>query len=183
MGTSRARIKADPKAICMQAENFLIASRVLVHHLGATFDMRLVIPDMIVRAFCTECYLKCAITLEKGSYSQGHNLMAFFNQLSDPTRARLAAYNEKFCSFSPTVKATQQQAPHVKHDIVSLINAAKDAFTLMRYSFEGRALPKDFGFGLDPVIFALRRYLLDVQPDWKSFVQGWPPGTPDCLTR
>lgn len=166
----------DPKIAFIHAENYFAASEILMDYMLHDNTRRVNVANVVLLTFAAECFLKCLLFLDKGSFPQRHELVELFDELDPENRKRLEEYNEDFCSTIAIAAQRKANTPHIKYDIRSLLNDSSTSFIDTRYMWEKahKSVPAVFGWGMDTVLLSLRKRILDLKPDWRELVPSDP---------
>ena len=163
----------DPKSTCHHAESYFSAHEVLQKHLHEITPLSLSAVNVVLMAFSVECFLKTILLLDKGSFVRSHNLIELFDDLGAENRAALSAHTEKFCAESLLWQSIIRQNPKDKHNIHTFLSDSAESFSKIRYMWEEEheRIPATFGWGLDSVLFSLRKRILEIKPEWVEFMR------------
>ncbi|MFL6797150.1 MAG: hypothetical protein ACJ8F3_07040 [Xanthobacteraceae bacterium] len=116
-------------------------------------------------AFAAELYLKALIAAEQETFKAvyEHDLWELFNKniKSQETKQKI---RDLYNSRTTTLQQAILQSTGVKRDFDAVIQFGKDAFELMRYSFEPGQ--RDHGWDGNGIINAIRDVALELQPTW-----------------
>jgi hypothetical protein len=105
-------------------------------------------------AFSCEIYLKCILLIEnnlKGS----HDLLKLYNYIQN--KQRIIEIYDSLKKFDPN------------KTIEDVFSKAENAYTRFRYMFQESTIPetgKVAIYGIDYALLAIRRYLIESNPDW-----------------
>lgn len=133
---------------------------------------------MVCKAFSLELYFKSLIRIGERSYGREHDLKKLFRLIRPTHRAEIerrwqvnadALRSEIHGMYA----ANGRPLPQV--DLNFVLTVSKDAFSIMRYAFEG--VPHDSGWLADTILEAVRDTILAMHPDWERKQQVFPAGT------
>jgi HEPN domain-containing protein len=138
---------------------------------------RLYLPTsyMVCKAFALELYFKCLIRIGGRSYGREHDLKKLFRLI------RLAHRSEIERRWQVNADALRSEVhgmyaadgrPLPKVDLNFVLTTSKDAFSIMRYAFEG--IPPDTGWLADTILEAARDTILAMYSDWERKQQVFP---------
>lgn len=117
-------------------------------------------------AFSLELYLKCLKIIETGSQPKKiHNLHNLYQSLSPGSKTKIENYYEEFIQSNPLAIAVKSEFKDIKLDIDTALSEADKAFIEWRYIYEFR--PKGFSTGVGDAVKAVRRYILELKPEWR----------------
>ena len=94
----------------------------------------LVMTTSLLQAFTIELLLKCLIRVEGGSPPPIHDLLCLFNQLSAPTRERLAAMWFDYVQSQPaeTTEPFKKIGVKIEPELTLALAAGRRAFQRIR---------------------------------------------------
>jgi hypothetical protein len=113
-------------------------------------------------AFACELYLKCIYGIEKGTTTGGqHLLWDTFDELSPEAKERIIELYEERRSH-----LTETELIFGLHcDFETALTEPGNAYQRFRYSYEPHK-PLNWSYRLNYVLFAFKKYILEIQPDW-----------------
>lgn len=119
-------------------------------------------------ALAAELQIKCIRALENdGEYLRGHDLEVLFNALDGESKAEIERLYEEVRAEKPYLAKWEAAHPKVQRKLDDILSMTKDAFESWRYEFE----EKDRRFwGVEELVEAMQRYILNLRPDWKDCV-------------
>lgn len=134
-------------------------------------------PIVLNAALCTELYLKCLLLLDKGGWTNGHDHVKLFNELSEAFQFNVRSFHEHYLKTDPEQirraewnKDTIDGTPPPSLDFDSQLAEKRDAFIYMRYWFENpdeRLSFQTIGYP-DTVALSLRHIIAKIKPEWKK---------------
>jgi hypothetical protein len=160
------RATPDPKVVFLVADQYWKASWTMAE---APHMQDVLLPSVVCAAFALELYFKSLRIMDKGAYSDEHNLRALFDQLGAPTQQRIRAL------FVPYLLAAQKADddisdagghPRSTVNFDSVLDASRQAFKFLRYVHEG--LPPMSGWSASGISKATRQAILERHPDWET---------------
>ncbi|MEI6627502.1 MAG: hypothetical protein WCL61_02815 [bacterium] len=132
-------------------------------HIGFDFaatDMDLIISTLsssfVASSLCLELYLKSIICLETGCSVRGHNLIFLYNKISNSGQQKI----QFFCSLEDKDTASNSNS------IISRLTEAQNSFEEWRYMYEGLSI--ESGHNLSSIIWGIRKYILELKPEWNK---------------
>jgi len=114
-------------------------------------------------AFCIELYLKCLITIEKGTKVGGHDLESLFSNLTKQTRETLIKEWDSFVTTS--VEKQKMRSDGYSTDLPSELKRSKNAFQWLRYEHEDLSKTGS-GLTIGPLMIMLRDVIISMHPEW-----------------
>jgi HEPN domain-containing protein len=178
----------DPHAVFIQALRFRHTSQ-LVGSAAPLSPDAYIFPLEVLQAFTAELYLKCLLHLTGRPHAaKGHQLKKLFDSLDDPSKKEMIEYYKEESASNPMIPgllaALAQEGEMAQFDIDSVFEQSNDAFTKLRYWHEDKAgvFGKAATAGLDDVVRATHRIVLERQRDWEKdipalFIVTFPPGS------
>jgi hypothetical protein len=179
-------ISKQPRAvdIFVVAEQFRAAARLAVvipamatavPTLQEAASLFLPTASMVCSALSLELYFKCLIRMGRKSYVHGHDLYKLFYLIGKPTQARIkqcwqANSAQVTADINRMYAGSGRPVPKATFDFV--LSASKDAFTVMRYGYQG--IPSDQGWLADTVVECARNAILERNPNWERMRQIFP---------
>jgi hypothetical protein len=155
---------ADAKKILHSAEIFRLATRILATQIEGGHPSFLA-PYGVNAAFTLELYLKCLLTLERGSPPRGHNLLQLFNKVRPANQARIRVYYDNAPEKSRQLRQAMQAVTGLPSDFDSDLKASQRAFELMRYHWEG-TWELGTGWSAGDITESVRHVIFEIRPDW-----------------
>jgi HEPN domain-containing protein len=162
-----------PQNACRHAEQYFAAHKALEKYMSEINSRGVNIPNVVLMAFSVECFLKTILLLDKGSFLRSHNLIELFDDIGDENRKAISDFNDQFVAACPHAQKIKKKNPNAKYDIRTLLRDSAESFKDIRYMWENehKFIPATFGWGLDGVLFALRKRILEIRPEWKEVMQ------------
>jgi hypothetical protein len=133
---------------------------------------------MVCKAFALELYFKCLIRVGQRTYGREHDLKKLFRLIRPAHRSEVESrwqVNADALRTEIHGMYAGNGRPLPKVDLNFVLTVSKDAFSLMRYAFEG--IPSDTGWLADTVLEAARDTILTMHPDWERKQQVFPAPT------
>jgi hypothetical protein len=155
----------DPKQLFKAAEVFREARDLLYSKLRET-RLRLAVPWGVNDALALELHLKCLLLIEQGTYPEEHNLKELFRNLSRQTKDVLRKEHDGIAENDPIFTNARAQIG-IETNLETLLELGQDAFTQLRYAFEGT--PPVGMWGLDIFTQLVRKRILLKHPDWEKW--------------
>jgi len=126
-------------------------------------------------ALSTELFLKCILHIDLGGWTNGHNHVQLFRELSTERQKQIRKYHEHYMKTDPwQIKRAKwnSQGPlaTAKLDFDSQLLEKKNAFIHMRYWFERPDSRMDYstlGYP-DTVARSIRNVIIKLRPEWES---------------
>jgi hypothetical protein len=171
------RTPPDPQKIFRHAADFEFATLYLADYIikkleSASPRTPVLVPDasrIVNSSLSLELYLKCLLSLEKGDYTRGHEIVKLFNDLSIDRRTRIKElFAEEFNRIPHLVYLRQQAKDKKKYEIEQILQQANNTFVEWRYAFEGL---KNVEYTGQPVRNAVKRVILEIKPDWMKILE------------
>ena len=117
---------------------------------------------MALSAFALELYLKCLIRIGRKSFGNAHDLQVLFALISPRQQSRIRKFWKETFLEEVRQDLTCAYAAQGKSGLVvdfdSVLAMSKDAFTLMRYAYEG--MPPNTGWAADGILECWRKRIL-----------------------
>ena len=165
-----AKPPIDPLRIYIQAERFLFADEKLRSQEVLTspeIGAYVMLPCLVMQAFCIELYIKCLICIEGHPVPRGHHLKNLFDRLNGKTQKELAAlwssHNESRQSFRMQLPPPWRD--RVSDDVREALSHGARAFEELRYGYEGEP---SCSFYIDTVPRMLRTMIWQRKPEWRG---------------
>jgi|TARA_Y100000052_G_scaffold26754_1_gene32274 hypothetical protein len=127
-------------------------------------------------AMSTELFLKCLLQIDLGGWTNGHNHVQLFRELSVDRQKEIRRYHDNYMETDleqirrANWNSQMYGLPPSKLDFDSQLNEKKNAFIHMRYWFErpeSRLEYKTLGYP-DTVARSVRNVILKVRPEWED---------------
>jgi HEPN domain-containing protein len=158
----------EPERIFQQALSLLMAQQILKEKKTDDHDeaVALGMTAALLQAFTIELLLKCLIRIEGRDPPPIHDLLCLFNQLSAPTRERLAAMWRDYVQSQPaeTTAPFERIGVRIEPELTAALAAGRRAFQRIRYWHEEPG--EDFVFYLGALPKMLKSVAFDLRPDW-----------------
>jgi hypothetical protein len=172
-----AKPPIDPLRIYIQAERFLFTDEKLrspevltAPEIGAY----VMLPCIVMQAFCIELYIKCLICIEGHPVPRFHHLKNLFDRLNGKTQKELAALwladNDSRDAFRKMLPAKWHGA--VSDDVRQALSDGSRAFDELRYAYEGEPTCR---FYIDTMPRMLRQMIWKRKPEWRGLGPGHQP--------
>jgi len=160
--------KHDPLQIFIKANGYSNAYDILSDIKDREMMKTIAQPAMVFAAFASELFLKCIASIEVASVPHGHDLKKLFDSLSAERRQRITVLWDRSVSLRADFlqHIEQQTGIPIPRDIDSALNNGREAFKLLRYSYEKRE--KDVEFSLSDLPIVLLMAVLEIKPEWKA---------------
>jgi HEPN domain-containing protein len=133
--------------------------------------------SMVSGALSLELYFKCLIRMRGKPYPRGHNLERLFHSIKPDDQVTIKRHFEEHSEQVQEYVERQYRdsgRPLPKPNLFECcLFVSKDAFALLRYSFE-RGMPPDTGWLGDAIVECARQTILDEHPDWEGKNQTSP---------
>jgi len=131
---------------------------------------------MVCSALALELYFKCLIRLGRKSFSRAHDLVGLFALIAPKQQARIRrcwkqSYLEIVRSDLTRFYALSGR-PMPKANFNTALSISKDAFTQIRYVYEG--VESDTGWVADGILDCARKRILEMHPNWEHMRQIYP---------
>ena len=184
-GVSEGMLGPKPLHIFVVADQFRAASKlaVLIPVLAITIpelhDARtLYLPtaSMVCSAFSLELYFKCLIRIGRKAYPRSmHDLSKLFSIIGERNRIKikrcwLQNSDQVRIDIQNSYAESGRSMPKIDFNFV--LSASKDAFTTMRYIYEG--VDSDTGWLADTIVECTRQTILEIHPEWEHKRQIFP---------
>jgi hypothetical protein len=150
---------AASNATIQASKNSLGASMILGNP-DLPEQIRIMSPAIVMAAFSTELFLKCAAWIDTGEQPKGgHDLSRIYSVLSQSAKDNIEAH---FLKYVATVGNAFNLSLNQCLDISS------SAFERFRYSYEMK--PEELGgFSTEALVFAVCQFILAQNPAWRKW--------------
>jgi hypothetical protein len=165
----------DALKMFLCAEGFLAVADKLREGLLAsgrsTVEDHIVAPFVVNGAFALEVYFKCLIFLETNNRVRGHDLDKLFGMLTPAHQNAIDTYSRDIAPKDAAHQSAQANRPELA-TTVGCLKYSADAYEHYRYIYEPpeadpvTGLPVLYGFVCWQIIWATRRFILELRPDW-----------------
>lgn len=154
----------NPEHLFDSAESYRKAAYMTGHSKVAFEHPSLIFPTMSHACFALELYLKCLLTIE-GKHLKGHNLKVLFMNLSKNTRDTLEKRHNDVLDRDALLQ-DRLKKQNLPIDLMSLLEEAKDFYSIARYVFEDISDRGAYGFNLWNFTENIRHYIIGLNPHW-----------------
>jgi hypothetical protein len=157
----------DARQIFRVAAVYEEASNVIHNAMSNDKKMYLAVTHGAIAAFALELYLKCLLVIEHNAAPpEEHNPKELFRLLRRQTKQSLRRQHNEWAPKQQAFQNLKKHIPDWEFDLDSLLEQAQDAFTQLRYSYEG--LREGMGFSLNGFTWFVRNRILKLHPEWAT---------------
>jgi HEPN domain-containing protein len=145
-----------------------LANVLQIPQLGEARALYLPTAYMVNNAFALELYFKCLIRIGRKPYGKEHDLRKLFGLIGRRSQANIKRYWRERAAEHAQISLekiySDSGEPVPKVDFTFCLNISRDAFTTMRYLYEG--VRPDKGWAGDGIVESARQVILDKYPHW-----------------
>ncbi|HET9848693.1 MAG TPA: hypothetical protein VFR68_09085 [Candidatus Dormibacteraeota bacterium] len=130
---------------------------------------------MACKAFSLELYFKCLLRMGRKPIERGHDLEELFSRIGQRHQAKIRQFwndnsDQVVSDLHNAYKDSGRPIPKI--DFAFALSISKDAFSIMRYVYEG--VPPDKGWAGDTIVEGARNRILEIHPEWERLRQIYP---------